>query len=523
MHGYHNESSLSRQVVKGVLWMGSGITLVYVARVMTLAVLARLLSPEDFGIMAAAMVVVSLSTMFGHLGVGPALVQRSVLKSAHIRAAFTLSLLLGGTLTLLIWTTAPLIERFFRLEVGEVLRALAPTFFLKGVSIVPRALLQREMRFRALAMIESVSYIAGYVGVGIPLAAFGFRVWALVGAHFTEVVVSSVGTLLLRPHDLRPIVDSHSMYHLLAFGGGYTIARIANYVSTQVDKLIVGRWLGAYSLGIYSRSYYLVNVVSTIFEATIGRVLFPAMAKLQHDQEQFATFYLYAISLISTILCPLIAVSIVAAPELIDVLLGEQWSKVVLPFQLLALGMFLGTLYEISHYLFMAKNEIYSLSWIQIIYAVLVIIGAWLGLSWNVTGVAIGVVGAMIANTLLIVALSLKLTKIAWRTMLSAFVPSVISGVILGSWAWVISQFLRRLELPKIIILVTVIVTCLFAWSLLWRISPDFFFGSIGSRAMYALLDAVPTRMQHIGAFIFGRNHVFRRNNQDGGNNECLK
>lgn len=486
--------------------MAFGTGLIYAIRVTTLMVLARLLSPKDFGIIAAAMVVVSFIATFRDLGITQALVQLHDLESVHIRTGFALALLLGLSFTLTIWTVAPLIEYFFRFEnLTPVLRLLSFTFFLTGMSTVSRALLRREMRFRELAILEGLSHVVGYGGIGIPLAACGFGVWALAGAHLAEVTINSIGVLILRPHDFLPTIDGRAMNHLLNFGGGYTLARIANYFSTQVDKLFVGRWMGAHALGIYSRAYYFIGSAVTFAESTIGRVFFSAASQVQQDRNRLVLGYLYAVSLISAMFCPMIAISIVSAPELINMLLGGQWSEVVNPFRILALGVLPGAIYEVSHYLAMAKGAVYPLAAIQAFYAFMIIAGTWIGQQWGVTGVAGGVLAAMVVNTFLVVALNLRLIKMAWYTMFRAFMPAAISGGVLGLWAYSISQILRYFNLPDIVILMTIGFSYFFIWFLLWRINSEFFFGSIGSEAISKLFCMLPSWMQVSGVILIGR------------------
>jgi len=511
---YPNALSLSERAIKGILWTGSRTVIIYAVRTFTLMALARLLSPEDFGIMAAAAVIVGFSSALQHLGIGQALVQRSALESAHIRAGLTLSLLFGGVLTLTIWVVAPIVAQFFPFEnMVIVLRALASTFFLTGLSVVARALLQREMRFRALAGLEALSYAVGYVGVAIPLAVFGFKVWALVGAYLAEVFVSSVGALLLQPHDFRPLVNWCAIKQLLNFGGGYTITSIANYASMQADKILVGRLLGPHLLGIYSRAYYFIATASTLVESTVGRVLFPIMTQLQRDHKQLTSAYLRSISLINVILCPIVMVSAAFAPELIDVVLGKQWGETVIPFQLLAPGMWFGALYEISLCLIKAKGAVYPLGVIQILYFSLIVLGAWLGQRWGVAGVAGGVMTAMAMNALLVIVLSLKLIKTTWHSTCSIFVPAVVSGSVLGLWSWIISKMLRFFNFPSIVTLLIVGLSCVLMWSLFWRLNPNFFFGASGTEAMRMLVAKVPLQIQPAVYLLFGRKN-FSNNHQ---------
>jgi len=496
-------SSLSDKVFRGILWAGSKTIIIYVVRCITLVIFARLLKPEDFGIITAIMTIVNFLIIFCHSWVVPFIVRCPTLELIHIRVSFTLSLLFGVNFSILTWIIAPAIAYFLRMENTLIfIKILSLTFTLSGLSIVSKALLYREMRFESLAMIEVLSYATGYIGVGIPLAVFGFGAWALAGAYLTEVLISSISALLLRPHDFRPAIDKASIRQLLEFGGGYVFTRIANYISTQGDKLIIGRYLGAHQLGIYGRAYYLVGIVSSLVEGAVGRVLFAAMARLQHDQERLRLVYLRSISLINLILCPGTIVSMIIAPELIDLLLGNQWHETVTPFRLLAMGMWCGALYEISHYLVMVKGSVHLLGSIQSLYAGLVIVGALVGLYWGVSGVAGGVMISIVVNTLLIITLSLKLTKTTWYTILDTFVPAIVSGCTLGLCSWIISQILRSLHFSSITILLAVGLNYLLIWSLFWRISPNLFFGSIGNEVMRIIVSKISPQMQSILHFL---------------------
>ena len=496
---------LSDQIFKNILWVSFRTLIIYGARIIALMIFARFLKPEDFGIITASMTMITFLSIVHHLGIEPFLVQYPKIDSIYIRVSFTLAMLIGGTLSLLSWVIAPIIAYYFHIEnITVIIRILSPVFLLQGLSTVSKALLQREMCFKSLAKIEMLSYITGYIGVGIPLAVCGFRVWALVGAYLTETFVSSISALILRPHDFRPAIDRKPIRHMLKFAEGYILMRFANYMSTQADKIIVGQRLGAHELGIYSRAYYLIGLVSSIVDKTIGAVLFAAMARLQHNQKQLALIYLRTISLISLICCPIVIISMIIAPELVDVLLGKQWNEIITPLRLLTPGIWSIMLYEISHRLIMAKGNTYSLGRIQIFYAGLVVLGTWIGLRWGVDGVAIGVMLAMVVDTILVVVIVLKLIEIKWYVIFNDLIPIVVSSCILGLCGWIISFTLRFLNFHSIAVLLIVGLSCFLIWSLFWRLSPTFFFGSTATEATCMMLTKASSQMQAVLRFLLG-------------------
>src|SRR4051794_5204541 len=173
--------SLTHRAMSGMAWVAWGNGAMAVLKIGVLVVLTRLLSPADFGVVAAALVVVDFSFNFSQLGLGPALVQRAKLEPRHLSTAFFastgLGLLVGGAL----WLTAPLIAQFFRMEhLVPVVRVLALSFPIAGVGIVSDSLLSRELRFRVIANRDVFAYALGYGLVGIVLAVLGWGVWALV-------------------------------------------------------------------------------------------------------------------------------------------------------------------------------------------------------------------------------------------------------------------------------------------------------------------------------------------------------
>jgi PST family polysaccharide transporter len=398
-----------------------------VLHLVVLGVLARLLTPDDFGVVSAALVVAGLSTVVSQLGVGPALVQRPELEQRHVDTGLTLSVLLGLLLGGVIWVSAPLAARFLGVEgVAPVLRVLAWIFPVRSLGTVAASLLTRKMQFQWLANLEVISYALGYGAVGITAALLGFGVWALVAAHMTESVVRS--TILLAKHTprVRPSLDGGALRDLLYFGGGFTIARLANYVATHGDNAVTARYLGSAALGFYGRAYSLMSAPAYAFGQVLDRVLFPAMAKVQHEPLRLKAAYRRGVAMIATLVLPASASFILLAPELIRVVLGPRWEAAVGPFRVLGLGMLFRTSYKMSDSIARSTGAVYRRAWRQIVYATLVCVGAWIGQHWGITGVAWGAVSAVSVNFFLMAHLSLQVGHMTWREFWGAHRPGAL-------------------------------------------------------------------------------------------------
>lgn len=189
--------SLSGQVVRGFAWLFTGVGVQMILRTLVLAVLSRLLVPEDFGVLSAAMVLVSFVETVAQIGIGPAITQRKNLTDAHVRTGFTLSLLIAIVLVAVSWFSAPMIAAFFNMpEIEVVLYYIVWLFPLRALGLVAEALLVRQLRFNVLTQVEIASYVIGYGTVAILLAYLGLGPSALVYATLAQSGLKSILLLL---------------------------------------------------------------------------------------------------------------------------------------------------------------------------------------------------------------------------------------------------------------------------------------------------------------------------------------
>jgi O-antigen/teichoic acid export membrane protein len=482
-------SGLRHQALAGAAWTAGSSALQAVFQVAVLAVLARLLTPLDFGTVGAAMVIVSLGAVFAQFGVGPALVQRAVLTKRHLEVGLTVSLLLGTTLGALVWAMAGLIEAFFRIDdLARVVRALALAFPLKGLSIVSEALLQRDLRFRPLAATDFASYAIGYGVVGVSLAVAGYGVWALVGAFLVQAGIRSGSLLLLRPPELGLSVSRPEALDLLTFGTGHTAGAVGAYLSEEADNLIVGRWLGASMLGIYGRAFQFLSMPARLFGVIADKVLFPVLAKARANTRVLSQAYVESLQLIGLVTIPAgVGVSLLA-PEIVATLLGPGWDAVVIPLQLLALSLCFRTGAKLSKALARATGAVYRSAWRQWVFAVTVATGAYFGQRWGLAGVAAAVLLVNGAQWIVMLELGRSLSGARWGALGRAHVPS--AGLAAG---WIASgvpllSVLRALHWPDVWTLA--VTVCVWmgasAVAIAWR--PTFFMGHAFSATFSATL-----------------------------------
>jgi PST family polysaccharide transporter len=474
-------------------WVAWGSGAVALLKVMVLVILTRLLAPADFGLVSAALVVIAFSLNFSQLGLGPALIQRPDLQPRHVSTAFFASIGFSLLVTALIWFAAPLIARFFRMEhLTPVVRVLALVFPITGIATVSESLLQRDLRFRLLANRDVFSYGLGYGIVGVGLALLGWGVWALVLAQLTQVSLRTAILLRASPNLIPARPTWRSFIELMHYGVGQSISRVGVISANQADNLVVGRWLGAIPLGEYSRAYQLMSVPTGLLGDVLDKVLFPTMARVQDEPRRLAAAFLQGSALLALVTLPVGVVAAILAPELVAVAFGSRWTAVVVPFQVLALGMMFRTGYRMSDSLSRATGKVYRRAWRQGLFALLVFFGALVGQTRGVVGVASGVLLAFFLNYLSMAQLSLGITQISWGRFVQAQLPAIRLTLVVGTVTMTTMLGMRQTGLPQAAGLAAGVLAAVGSGLLAAWVAPALALGDDGVRARDLLLSLLP-------------------------------
>lgn len=319
-------------------WGLASLVVNVVAQLGFTAVMARLLEPAAFGLMAMAIIAMRLFAHVSQAGLAAALVQRPDLQRAHVQAALGLTLTIGTLATLAMWLAAPLLAMFFAdPALPAVLRGLAPNLLLAALGALPLALLRRRLRFKAIAAIETIAYIVGYGAVGALLASLGAGVWALVGATLAQSALAWALAYTQERHTLRPRLSAEGR-ELLSYGTPFSLVGLLEFLSANLPAAAIGRLLGAPALGVFSRAWLLTNLPVEKATVVVARVLFPLLSQMQGDRPRLGALFVLALSAVG-LLGAALTLSIAAVAEpLVAVLLGHQWRAAVPVVEVLALS-----------------------------------------------------------------------------------------------------------------------------------------------------------------------------------------
>ena len=472
------------------LWMSLGTGIQGVLTVLVMAVVSRLLKPEDFGVVSASLLVVNFSLIFSQIGVGPAIFIHTKLRRALLETGFILSMLFSFVCVAVLSALAPVIATIVHApRVTPILRSLAWLLMLQGFSVVSESQLRRALEFRTIASIRVTSYVAGYGAVGILAALLGAGPWALVAASTAQTLISTFMLVRRQPIAWGARFDREAWREIAAFGGGFALARVGNYAAVYGDNSVTAATLGVRALGLYDRAYQLMAMPAGAIGQVIDDVLFPAMAQVQQDPERVGRAYRRCVAAVALLTLPVTGLAVLLAPELFHVLFGPQWTAAILPFRILALGTLFRTSYKVSDSLSRAMGAVYRRAWRQWVYAGCVIGGAWIGQHRGLAGVAIGVVIALLVNFALMAELSLRLVRMNHHSLFTAHLPALRTTALVVIPAWIVTAEARRV-LPPLAVLVAAAASVLVTTISIYRLSPPFLLGEDG-RWLSARIDTV--------------------------------
>jgi len=457
---------LLSRVLQNTFWVLNSSLL---ARVLNLArgiILARLLVPDDFGLFGLATVIIGLAAVFNDVGAGIFLLYREEKIEDHADTAFWTNLGLATALALGMTAGAPLVGRFYgRPDLIPVLILMAFSTWLQMASTVHRNLIRRDLRFRALAVVDGLVSIVSFV-VAVALAWGGRGVWAFVFASLLGNLVNAV--LLSVASRWRPRwgFSRSSFTQLAPFSGWYVGQAVAWYLVLNLDNLLVGKVLGIGALGIYGLAYNYALLPVTLVAGSLGNVVFPELARLVPFPSRFWPAYFQSSRLLSGVVCPIAAVLAISAPDLIPSLFGAKWNAAIVPFEVIAVYGAVRCLWTDP---FSALGRFDLSFWQGSVTAVAGLFGIYLGTRYGTSGVAAAVLLIVGGSQIASLYVATRSAARVWEGLRNA-APYFLTGgaaAVLGLGARY--ACIRWVGGPKQLVVVVTIGTVFAAYGLILR------------------------------------------------------
>jgi len=425
---------LDRSLVHGIAWTGGIKSAVQVLSWLSTLVVARLLSPTDYGISGMAMVYIGFVQLVNEFGLSAAVVQRRDLTDDQVARLGGLSILLGATMCALSLIAAPAVAGFFgQRAVQAVIVVLSVTFLSSAFQVLPRSLLARELRFRTLAALEGSEALATTL-VTLPLAILGARYWSLVIGAVAGRLVSTVLALKWRRHRLRWPFPLGSTKDSVLFGSHVAMANIAWYIFRNADMTVIGRWLGDKALGAYTLGWNLASLPVDRISTMAARATPAIFARVQDDASALRRYVLALTEAISLLTVPAAVGLALVAPDFVTVVLGPAWVPAIQPVRVLALAAIFRSAVPLMNQILVATGQ--SSRNMRGTIAIAIILPAlFVGASrWGTTGVAlVWLLGFPVVSFAFYVRHALATCRMSITTYARAFWPAVSASVIMAA------------------------------------------------------------------------------------------
>ena len=435
-------------------------------QILSVVVLSRLLPPSEFGLMGMISPLVGFVMLFGDLGLTQAVVTARVINDRQLSTIFWVNGAFAAVLATILGCTAPLIAHFYgEPRLVAPIQVLAAMIMLSALGVQHQALITRAMRFSRLAVIEVVAAALGFVAA-VVIGAIWHSVWALVASAVVTTVCTLAGVWsgsTWRPHRHFNLGEVSSLLH---FGKGMLGFNLTNFLSRNLDNVLIGRYVGAVQLGYYDRGYKLLLFPLTQINNPVGRVVVPILSRLVDQPDRYRSMYLRTLQQLLLFTLPGIVFMLTNANAAIPVVLGERWTPSVPIFLWLGLAALHQPISATTGWLFISQSRTTEFGYWGLVVATTSIAAFVAGLPWG----AVGVAAAYALSDLLIRApivwywvgrsgpvRTSDLMKLAW--------PNVVANAVMAATQLAMRD-MRLTTLP----LVDLVVRLLLAFAVCWGV-----------------------------------------------------
>lgn len=468
-----NRKNLVQKAGRGILWNFLTFALGKISVLVTTAILARLLTKNDFGLVSVAVIAVNYLSIVKDLGLGVALIQKREDVTRASNTVFTINLILGFFLTGVSFIIAPWFSTLFNEpEVTPVLRWLGVSFAINALGAVHSAWLMREMDYRRKFIPDMGNSLVKTVA-SIVLAFSGAGVWALVLGQLLGSLASAILYWVITPWKPRLVIHADLAKGLLNFGSTVTLGDILGVIIDNLDYIIVGRIFGVEQLSVYQLAYRLPEVLLVGNLWVMSGVTYPAFSSIQNNMDEIRRAFLMSIRLIQLLTLPIALGLFLTADPIVRVVFGLNWLEVIPILRVLSIY---ALIYSFSYHvgdIYKATGRPYLLVWLSIAHLIVLapsmLIGAYY---FGPIGVAYGHVVAITFKRILGLGIAMRFVKVTPLEILRQYRPSFSGALLMIPVVLLASFFVKDLD-PFVQLPILVAAGALAYFAVLWKIERE--------------------------------------------------
>ena len=425
--------TLPQKVVQGGVWISSLKVIRKVLSLIRLIIIGRILAPSDFGLMGIALLTMSALETFSTFGFKQALIQKKENTANYLDAAWTVLIIRGFVVFIIVYLVAPYVAFFFHTpEVKPIIQVLGLVTFFQAFANIGVIFFHKELEFDKVFIYRFVGISTNFI-VAVVAAIVLRSVWALVLGLLAEKVVSIIVSYLIHPYRPHLSKDIEKAKELFGFGRWILGSSILAFIGKHIDDIFVGRVISAIALGFYQMAYRISNMLETEITQVISSVTFPAYAKIQDKQTRLQKAYFRIMRLTFAISLPITMGMVLLAPEFTRIFLSEKWMPMVTAMQLLAVAGLIKSIVSTGSPLFVGSGFPKYEFFMQLIRGLIIIIVIYpLIVFMGISGAAIGVILSIAGMLVIWYPLSQKITKASWQKYFETFWPPLFCSLFMA-------------------------------------------------------------------------------------------
>ena len=452
-------TSLSTKTIRSGIWVTALRMLNRGLGFIRTIILARLLAPEDFGLLGIAILAISTLDVFSQTGFHPALIQKNKNVESYLNVAWTVSLARGIILFLVLLIFAHKIAAFFNSpQATLVIRLIALTTLFSGFTNIGMVLFQKELDFSKKFFYEFSAAIVD-LAVAISLAIVLRSVWALVWGGLAASLVKVVISYVIHPHRPKIEFDREKLSNLFGFGKWILGTSILVFLITQGDNFFVARMLGVTSLGLYQMAYLIANLPATEITHVTSQVTFPAFSKIQNDLPRISEAYLKVLKITAFTAIPLAGCIFILAPEFVQICLGNKWRAIIPVIQILVFAGLLRSLAATSGTIFHGLGKPKVDTYCQIIRLLILCVLIYpFTLRWGIFGTSVAVLVSITISTFCFFFMIIKITECKLKDIQKIISLPLINTVIM---VFIVSEVKSKVSFIGVLQFVELLGLCL--------------------------------------------------------------
>lgn len=460
--------TLPQKMVQGGAWISSLKIIGKIFSLIRLIIIGRILAPSDFGLMGIALLTMSALETFSTFGFKQALIQKKENTDNYLDAAWTVLIIRGFVVFIIVYFVAPYVAFFFHTpEVKPIIQVLGLVTFFQAFANIGVIFFHKELKFNKVFIYRFVGISTNFI-VAVVAVIVLRSVWALVLGLLAEKVVNIIVSYLIHPYRPHLSKDIEKAKELFGFGRWILGSSILVFIGKHIDDIFVGRVLSATALGFYQMAYRISNMLETEITQVISSVAFPAYAKIQDEQTRLQKAYFRIMRLTIAVSLPITIGMVLLAPEFTRVFLSEKWMSMVTAMQLLAVAGLIKSIVSTGSPLFVGSGFPKYDFFMQLIRGIIIIIIIYpLIIFIGIKGAALAVILSIAGMLIIWYPLSQKITKASWRKYFDTFWPPLFCSLLMAGSIYVAKLYWNPVQQPlgmAILMFITIVVMSIFVY-----------------------------------------------------------